>query len=232
MAYYNWKVSARIPAAMKSLMPQMKAVCHACARMHGKDLLAAGDGNVSLRLPDGGFLMTPSGVSKAALLPSQMVLLDSDGRAVSGKPSSELAMHMAIYRTCPRAMAVVHAHPPTAIAWTVARPDLEELPSDILPEVILAAGTIPVVPFALPGTPDMGEVLEPFLPAHRLLILPRHGAVAWGEDLDEAACGIERLEHVARILMLAVTLGGLTSMTQEAFDSLKRTRALLGPRLR
>jgi L-fuculose-phosphate aldolase len=211
---------------------QLTAVCLACSRLHARNLLAAGDGNISVRLPDGRIAMTPTGISKFELSPSQMAFVDQEGHILSGKPSSELLMHLAIYQACPEAKAVVHAHPPTAIAWTVARPDLKELPSDVLPEVILAAGVIPVVPYANPGTQAMGDVIRPFLPFHRLMILPRHGGLAWGEDLDEAVGGIERLEHVAHILMLASTLGGLTRMSPEDVEYLRQVRERLGPRLR
>ena len=120
-------------------------------------------------------------------------------------------MHLAVYRSCPEARAVVHAHPPTAIAWSLARPGLDFLPSDALPEVILAAGSIPFVPYARPGTAAMGEVLAPFLPENRLMVLARHGALAWGGTLEEAHNGMERLEHACQILKAAGELGGATA---------------------
>ena len=131
----------------------------------------------------------------------------------------------------PEAKAIVHAHPPTAIAWSLARPDLEELPSDGLPEVILAAGRIPIVPMALPGTEAMGSNLLPFLPAHRLLILARHGGLCWGTHLEEAVGGMERLEQVATILWKAETLGGAKPMSTEELQELRSLRAKLGPKV-
>jgi L-fuculose-phosphate aldolase len=209
----------------------LDGLCDIGARLHARNLLAAGDGNISARLGDGRIAITPSGVSKARLTPSDMAFLALDGGVISGRPSTERLMHLAIYRVCPEARCIVHAHPPTAIAWTVARPELHELPSEGLPELILAAGRIPVVPYAMPGTEQMGQALIPFLPQHRLLLLARHGAVCWGEDLEEAYLGIERLEHVAQILKSAVELGGIASMEITELALLREAREKMGPRI-
>jgi L-fuculose-phosphate aldolase len=202
-----------------------------CRRLHAAGLLAASDGNLSLRLSNGLIAMTPSGVPKAKVRLEDLAHLTLEGEVLSGRPSSERAMHLAIYRAVPEAKAVVHAHPPTAIAWSLARPDLEELPSDGLPEVILAAGRIPVVPMAIPGTEAMGTNLLPFLPAHRLMILARHGGLCWGEHLDEAVGGLERLEQVASILWKAEALGGAKPLAGSDLADLRALRAKLGPRI-
>ncbi len=209
----------------------LQAVCDACRRLHGRNLLAAADGNISLRLGHGRIAITPAGMNKYHLRPEHMALVQLDGQIESGAPSSERAMHLAVYRRCPEARVVVHAHPPTAIAWTLAHPELLELPSDALPEVILAAGSIPVVPYARPGTEAMGTALEPFLPAHRLLLLARHGALAWGESLEEAVNGIERVEHAALILKAALELGGAKPLPEEERLALHALRTKNGPKL-
>lgn len=200
-----------------------------CRRLHAGGLLAASDGNLSVRLPNGLIAMTPSGVPKAKVQLGDLAHLQLDGTLISGRPSSERAMHLAIYRAVPEAKAIVHAHPPTAIAWSLARPDLRELPSDGLPEVILAAGRIPIVPMVLPGTEAMGTSLLPFLPAHRLLILARHGGLCWGEHLDEAVGGLERLEQVANILWKAEALGGAKPLAAPDLEELRALRTKLGP---
>lgn len=210
----------------------LESLCEACRRLHARNLLAAGDGNLSARMSDGRIAMTPSGVPKAWIRPEDFAFMAPDGTVFSGEPSSERRMHLAIYDACPEARVVVHAHPPTAVAWTVARPELEEIPCDALPEVILGAGAIPVVPYARPGSIELADSLRAYLPAHRLLVMARHGAVAWGEDALEAAGGIERLEHVAQILKAAVELGGLSALPPEEVDALRRMRAALGPRIR
>ncbi len=140
-------------------------------------------------------------------------------------------MHLEVYRRCPAARAVIHAHPPTAVAWTVAQPNLKELPSECLSEVILATGSIPIAPYARPGTQNMGDVLVPFLPQHRALILARHGALTWGEDLEEAYRGMERIEHSAQTLKLAHDLGGLTTLPEGEIKYLKELRKKLGDTL-
>lgn len=210
---------------------QLHALLDACRRLHAGGLLAASDGNLSVRLPNGLIAMTPSGVPKAQVTLGELAHLQLDGTVVNGRPSSERAMHLAVYRAVPAAKAIVHAHPPTAIAWSLARPELQELPADGLPEVILAAGAIPIVPMALPGTEAMGANLLPFLPAHRLLILARHGGLCWGEHMDEAAGGMERLEQVATILWKAEALGGARPLAAAELEELRALRARLGPRV-
>jgi L-fuculose-phosphate aldolase len=203
----------------------------ACARLHARGLLAAADGNLSVRLADDSVLITPAGANKANLRPGSLARVTLDGGILEGRPSTERAMHLAVYRASPEARVVVHAHPPTAIAWTVARPELTELPTDALPELLLAAGRVPIVPYARPGTEEMGAVLLPFLPAHRLLVLSRHGALAWGESMEEAVNGIERVEHSALILKAAVELGGLSQLPPLELEALRALRARIGPRL-
>jgi L-fuculose-phosphate aldolase len=210
----------------------LEAVCDVCQRLHAFGLIAAGDGNVSARLGDGRIAITPAGVSKARIKPRDLAFLETGGEVISGRPSSEQLMHLAVYRACEEAWCVVHAHPPTAIAWTLAWPELEELPSDALPELILAAGRIPIVPYARPGTAALGEVLLPYLPEHRLLLLARHGALCWGSNPEEAYIGIERLEHVAKILKATIDLGGIVPMENEEVVALRAIRARLGARIR
>ena len=209
----------------------LRDLIEACRRLHTGGLLAASDGNVSIRLPDGRIVITPRGVPKAKVKAGDLAYLSASGATLSGHPSSERAMHLAIYRAVPEAQAIVHAHPPTAIAWSLARPELKELPSEGLPEVILAAGRIPIVPMAMPGTEAMGTNLLPFLPAHRLMILARHGGLSWGAHLDEAVGGIERLEQVAEILWKAETLGGAKPLSGSELEELRALRAKIGPKI-
>lgn len=199
--------------------------------LHRQNLLAAADGNISVRTGPTKILITPRGVAKGSLSANQLAIMDRSGRVLAGDPSSERAMHLEIYRRCPGARAVVHAHPPTAIAWSLAQPTLRELPAESLPEVILAAGRIPVVPYARPGSEDMAARLASFLPHCRAMVLARHGAVCWGETLDEAFRGIERIEHCARILATAVVLGGLSKLPAKEVAALRAQRTRGGERL-
>ena len=199
--------------------------------LYARNMLAAADGNISVRFADSQILITPSGFAKGRLRPDQMARMDLEGRILEGNPSGERDMHLAIYRSCAKARAVVHAHPPHAVAWSLARPELTELPADSMSEVILGAGKIPVVPYARPTTSQMGESLAPFLPASRALILARHGAVCWGESLEEALNGMERLEHSAQILWLAESLGGAKPLPLAEVAVLKEMRKKIGDRL-
>jgi L-fuculose-phosphate aldolase len=198
-------------------------------RLHLKNCLAAGDGNISVRF-ENKILITPSGVSKAFMNPQDMAELSLDGKLLKGTPSSEREMHLKVFQNSVKAKAVVHAHPPTAIAFSIAFPEMTYLPSDCISELILSVGEIPIVSYARPGTVEMGENLLPHLENHRVMILSRHGALAWGETLEEAYMGIERLEHSCLILKSAIEMGGLTSLPKTEVDALRELRKKLGPK--
>lgn len=199
-----------------------------CQRLHQRNMLAGADGNISYRISDDCILITPSGIAKGFMSFDQMAIIDIDGNTILGNPSSEKSMHLQIYKSSSLAKAVVHAHPPTAIAWSIARPELQYLPSHCLSEVILATGDIPFVPYARPGSVQMAEVLIPFLPKHRALILRSHGAVTWGESLDEAYRGMERIEHSSTILASAQQLGKLNPLPDEEIEFLYQLRKKIG----
>lgn len=214
---------------MTSLEAQSIAerIVEICVRLHRRNMLAAADGNISYRISDDQILITPSGIAKAFMSADEMAVMNLNGDVLAGRPSSERLMHLEIFRTT-AARAIIHAHPPTAIAWSIARPEMQKLPSDCLSEVILATGDIPFVPYARPGTKQMGTVLKEFLPHHRALILRRHGAVSWGGDLDEAYRGMERIEHSAQILATAQQLGGLQPLPPEEVAYLYELRKKIG----
>ncbi len=215
---------------MSAFLDIQKEIAEIGKRLHGRNLLAAADGNISFRVNDEYILITPTGVNKGYLDPKNVAVITLDNKVLSGNPSGERLMHLEVYRQCPLAKAIVHAHPPTAIAWSVAHPELLSLPSASLSEVILAVGDIPIAPYARPSTAQMGEVLRPFLPHSRVMILARHGGISWGEDLSEAYNGMERLEHSAQILKAAWELGGLTELPPAEIAFLKNLRQKIGPK--
>ena len=211
--------------------PSPEKLVDVCARLHRQGFLAAADGNVSYR--DGEqVLMTPSGVAKAALGASDLARLTLSGAVLAGSPSSEKLMHLAVYRHCDRAAAVVHAHPPHAIALSIARPAMAWLPDGALSELVLSVGAVPVVPYARPSTAEMGERLTPFLPERRALILARHGVLCWGESLEEAYQGVERLEHACKVLCLTIQMGGYSELSDDEVAALRLMRRELGERIR
>ena len=183
-------------------------------------MLAAADGNISHRCSDEEILITPTRKAKAFIDEQDIATMTLAGKCLQGAPSGESLMHLEVYRRCPQAKAVVHAHPPTAIAWTIAKPELTELPSHCLPEVILALGKIPIAPYARPGTEDMGIKIRHLLPQHKVIILARHGGLSWGESLEEAYWGMERLEHCAEILKRAAELGPSPLFPTKKFKAL------------
>ena len=136
---------------------------------------------------------------------------------------------MAIYQNNSEAKAVVHAHPPHAIAWSIARPHDHEIPVNCISETILGVGKIPIVPYARPGSEKMAEVVKSCAEQHRVMILARHGALSWGDSLAEAYNGIERMEHSTLILKLASDLGELTELPSEEIEQLIQLRKELGP---
>jgi L-fuculose-phosphate aldolase len=153
--------------------------------------------------------------------------VDMDGRVRGGgrKPSTELQMHLAVYQNRPDAQAVVHAHPPTAIACTLAGVTMDEC---VLPEVILTLGAVPTAPFALTGTREMYEAIAPLLPHHNAILLTHHGALTVGETLMRAFMRMEQVEHTAKILLAAHQLGGARALPPERLAQLDQLRIKLG----
>lgn len=177
-----------------------------CRRLYARRLIGAGEGNVSCRLGRDRLLVTPSGASKGHLRPGDLVVVDLAGRVLRGRgrPSTELAMHLAAYEARPDVNAVVHAHPLTAIAFTVAG---VPPPDDLLPEAVLVLGAIGVAPFATPGTAEVPRSLAPLWKNHQVVLLERHGALALGRDLFQAHDRLETLERVCEVAFRARALG-------------------------
>ena len=203
--------------------PAGLALVHAARRLWEAGLIAGGDGNLSVRLGPDRLLVTPGGCPKADLAPADLVLVNLAGDRLGGfrRATSELDLHLRIYRHCPEAGAVVHAHPPTATGLGLAG---EGLPADVLPELTVLLGEVPLVPYAQPGTPALGEAVVPFLAGRSGLLLANHGAVTWGADLDQARIRMESMEHGAKILLRARLAGRVTRLTAG------EVRALMDPR--
>jgi L-fuculose-phosphate aldolase len=151
--------------------------------------------------------------------PNELVVIDLNGNLVrgEGKPSSEIKLHLGIFRGRKDCQAVIHAHPPVATAFTVAG---EDIPDNILPEAAMVLGSVVTVPFAYPGTEDVPRSLEPFLEDHKTFLLSHHGAAVMGADLMDAFHRMETLERIATILLNAKLLGKVRPMPNDAFDRL------------
>ena len=196
--------------------------------LHHKNMLAACDGNISYRYDDNTILITPSGKPKFLLGDDDIAVVDMDGRVIEGKPSSEMLMHLEVYKMRADARAVIHAHPPTAVAYTIAHPDAKEIPGKSFSELILAVSKLPIVPFQMPGSAEMGIALHPYIEDHKVMVLSRHGALSYGDDLIEAYNGMERLEHSCEILLKAEGFGAVTELDEEMIDKLHTMRKKIG----
>jgi L-fuculose-phosphate aldolase len=195
-----------------------------CRQLAERGLIAGQDGNLAVRLGPDRVLVTPSGMLKALLRPGDMVEVDLRGRRRRGRrnPTSELDLHLRILTHRPDVGAVVHAHPPVATGFGVAGQDLDIL---VLPELILQCqGGVPLVPYGTPGTPELGDRIEPHLAGHDAWLLANHGAVTVGDTLDAAWIRMESLEHAARIICTARTLGWVNELSPEAVARLRRER--------
>jgi L-fuculose-phosphate aldolase len=188
-----------------------------CRRLHERRLIGAGEGNVSCRLGPDRLLVTPSGASKGHLRPAELAIVDLQGRKIRGRgrPSTELLMHLAAYAARPDVGAVVHAHPLTAVAFTVAG---VAPPNDLLPEAVLVLGRIAVSPFATPGTDEVPRSLSPFWKGHDVVLLERHGALALGRDLFQALDRMETLERVCEVAARARALGSCKPLPARAVE--------------
>lgn len=194
-------------------------MCEVGRRLWLRNLIGATEGNFTCRLSPRQLLCTPSGASKGHLRPDDLLIIDPNGKLVrgNGEPSSEIKLHLGIYKARPDCHAVVHAHPPIATAFTVAG---EDIPDDVLPESAYVLGSVVTVPFAFPGTDEVPMRLEPFLEDHKTFLLSHHGAAALGRDLWDACYRMETLERVAAVLLAAKQLGAVRPMPQTAYERL------------
>jgi L-fuculose-phosphate aldolase len=198
-----------------------------CGRIcYARNLMSSSDGNLSVRLDAVRLLITPAGVSKGRMRSEELLIIDRDGNVLesqgSARPSTETPMHLEVYRNRPQARAVIHAHPVFATALTVAG---LEFPTDMLPEVLLALGEVPVTPYATPSSQEGAEAIRPFIQGHPAILLRQHGALTTGADLEEALMHLERIEHVAEVFWRARMLGHVERLSPEARERLLAVRS-------
>jgi L-fuculose-phosphate aldolase len=199
------------------LKQDMVAVCQA---LYQRQLLAATDGNLSVR--EGDYLLTtPSGVNKGFIREKDILRVDLSGQVVegAGQPTTELLLHLEVYAVRPDAKAVIHAHPPIATAFTIAGISLAE---GILPEVVLSLGAIPTAPYATTGTPAMAAAVRDLLPCYDAILLEQHGALTLGQNLWEAYNRMEKVEHAAWTVFLARQLGQARCLPEAEIAKLRQ----------
>jgi L-fuculose-phosphate aldolase len=192
-------------------------------RMYDKNLVAGTGGNISLRLPDGCFLITQSGKAKGRLSPEDMVVIDEGGSIISGKgkPSSEFRLHTYIYSTRSDINAIVHAHPIFCTAYASAG---KPLSATILPEIVLTVGDIPLAEYGTPSTSELPDSVEKLIQDHDAILLRNHGIVVAGRDIEDAFNKLEIVEHFAEILHAAEAIGGAEPLSNEQLDRLMKVK--------
>lgn len=196
-------------------------------RMYARGYTASNDGNISVRIGDDRLLMTPKSVCKGFMTPDMMCVTDLDGKKIEGArdPSSEMLMHLEVYRQRPDVRAVVHAHPPTATGFAVAGIPLDKA---VLAEVLTTLGSIPIADYATPSTAELPAAVRKYVKAHDGMLLANHGALTMGPDLFSAYYKMETIEHFAKISLVARQLGRENLLAREEVDRLQQLRGSYG----
>src|SRR5688572_17080035 len=213
---------------MTRVEEQIRAdIVEAGRRLYARAYIASNDGNISARLDERRLITTPKSVSKGFMTPDMMVVVDFDGKKVSGErdPSTELPMHLEIYRNRPDVGAVVHAHPPLATGFAVAGIPLTRA---VLAEVITTLGSIPIAAYGTPSTSELPDAVRKYIKAHDGMLLANHGAVTCGPDVMSAYFKMETIEHFAKISLVARLLGRENLISRGEVERLQGLRGFYG----
>ncbi len=200
-----------------------KQVLEIGRRLYENGFVAGAEGNISCRLPDNQILITPSGHSKGRLAEEDLVVIDGGGAVLGGfrKPSSEFKLHTYIYDRRNDVNAIVHAHPIYCTAFACTDTGL---PTNILPEIILTVGEIPLAKYGTPSTDELPESIDNLIDDHDMILLRNHGVVAAGDTLEDACNMVETAEQYAKTIYVAKSLGGAKSLTEDAVRKLTNIR--------
>ena len=192
--------------------------------LHERGYVAAMDGNLSVRLDERRILATPTAMSKSMMRPADMVIVDLEGRHISGRRavSSEIAMHLLIYKLRPDVRGIVHAHPPTATGFAAAGIALNQ---PLVCEVVIGLGSIPLAKYGTPGTPELTDALEPLIPQFDAILMSNHGVVTYADTLHHAYMKMETVEHFAQIALVTHVLGQQKPLACEDLEKLVAARS-------
>ncbi len=196
-----------------------EAICEVGRRLYARNLVAATDGNISVRIGEDLYVSTPSGISKGYMATKDLVIANGRGELVSGsgKVTSEFFTHLAAYEERPDIGAVVHAHPAFATALTIAGLGMTD---PVVPEVIMGLLAIPTTDYATPGSREGADVVRPWIRDYDAVLLDTHGALTVGRDVFEAYMKLEKVEHTAQVLHAAHTLGRVRRLEPDAVKKL------------
>ncbi len=211
----------------QSLFTLKQDIVEVGKRMYQRGYVASNDGNISARLDENKFLVTPTGVSKGFMKPEDLIVVNIDGKVLSGmkKPSSEVFMHLQVYKDRPDVNSVCHAHPPYATGFAVAGVPLDKC---ILPEVIITLGSIPLIEYGTPGTEELYRPVTKLLKDYDAFLLANHGALTVGSDVINAYHKMETVEHFAQIAFVSMQLGYQNTLSKEQVEKLKDQREKFG----
>lgn len=211
------------PGMKKTDDEHRRELCQVGRWIHQREYVASTDGNLSLRLDPQRILTTPTLMSKGMMEPDDLVIVDYQGKKIHGRrnASSELAMHLLIYRRRPDVHAVVHAHPPVATGYAAAGLALNQA---LISEVVLALGCIPLAQYGTPGTPELSDALAPLIGQYDAILMANHGVVTYGADLLAAYMRMETVEHFARISLVTRLLGRQALLSREEVEKLGEAR--------
>jgi L-fuculose-phosphate aldolase len=214
---------------VSNLLTLKREIVEVGRRVYQRGYVASNDGNISARLDDKRIVITPTGVSKGFMSPEDLIVVDMDGKVVSGakKPSSEVFMHISVYKNRPDVNSVCHAHPPYATGFAVAGIPLDKC---ILPEVIIVLGGIPIVEYGTPGTAEFFKPVLKIIDKYDAFLLANHGALTIGKDVVNAYHKMETLEHFAHIAFVAQQLGHMNVLNTEQVRKLTDLREKFGIR--
>ena len=214
---------------MQSEMDIKIEMCEIGKRVYNRGMVAANDGNFSVKLSENEFLCTPTGVSKGFMTPEYICKVDAEGNVIEAnegfKPSSEIKMHMRVYKERVDVKAVVHAHPMYATTFAVCGLPLTE---PIMPEAVLSLGTVPLAKYGTPSTMEIPDAVSEYLPYYDAVLLENHGALSYADSLMGAYHKMESLEFYARLLYQAKMLGGPKELTDEQVKRLYGMRRQYG----
>jgi len=191
--------------------------------LHQNRFVAATDGNLSVRLDEERLLVTPTCICKGRMRASDMVIVNMEGKRLAGKRmvSSEIGMHLLIYRLRPDVHGIVHAHPPTATGFAASGYGLSR---PLVCEVVVGLGSIPLARYGTPGTPELTDALEPLIPQHDAILMANHGVVTFGSSLENAYMKMEIVEHFAKISLVTHLLGNEQPLGEKEVEKLVAVR--------
>lgn len=194
-------------------------ICEIGKLMYEQRYVVVNDGNISVRTGKNEVWITPSGVNKGRMTAEMMVKVDLDGNVLAGEryPSSELKMHLIVYKEDPAVKAVVHAHPPYGTSFAICQKPIDKR---YMPEMLLGLGPVPVAKFALPSTEAVPESVKPYVKQHKALLLANHGVLTWGADLWQAFDRLEVVEASAKIIMNVEQIGNGVEISEADTDTL------------